>query len=212
MQDPANTSQPTTSALLAPPQPATGSLLFSLHQMVGTLRGIAHKLPNRLFLQVRPGEENPPIMALCGTTGALFETHAYSGPFRTASGNSYATEQALGKFFAAQHAGMTPAEGAGTLLDLDGSTREVRPKRDRTTFRFMQLYKMMDCDTIQVHHLDHGPWQGYILLIDENGKFDGAPINPLATAIWFQTYPPADYSPIDVVCGKVVLMKSEMLR
>jgi hypothetical protein len=202
MQDLPNIDQAATKA----------PLLFSLHQMVGVLRGIANKLPSRLFLQVRPGQDTPPIMALCGTTGALFETHAYSGPFHTATGNHYTTAQALGTFFAAQHAGMTPSEGTGTLLGLDGSTQELRPTGKRSTFRFKQLYPLIDADTIQIHHLDHGPWQGYILLMDENGKFSGAPTNPLATAIWFQTYPPADYSPIDIVCGTVVLMKSEMLR
>ena len=37
-------------------------------------------------------------------------------------------------------------------------------------------------------------------------------INPLATAAWYETYPLEHYSPVDVVAGPVLLMKSSMMR
>lgn len=51
-----------------------------------------------------------------------------------------------------------------------------------------------------------------IMVIDDESKHKELPTNPLATAVWYQTYPLADYSPVDVVAGPVMLMKSELFK
>lgn len=48
---------------------------------------------------------------------------------------------------------------------------------------------------------------GLHLGFDDEGKFKERPINPLATALWYGTYPLDQYSPVDVVAGPVLLLK-----
>ncbi|TLM88950.1 hypothetical protein [Hymenobacter jeollabukensis] len=50
-------------------------------------------------------------------------------PLQVVGGSQYATRQALGEHFQAQHAAMLPADGAAMLLGVDGSIREVRPEK-----------------------------------------------------------------------------------
>ena len=189
------------------------TLLFSLHhaQLVKP-EGANFPLPPRLFLQTRP-DAAARIVALCGTTGQRFATTTYDrGPYQLASGAAFATRQALGAYFQQQHAAMCPAEGAATLLGLDGSLREIRPERGRKTFSGAQLRQALDAQYIDVHCPQHGPYEGYMLVFDDEGKNHQRPINPLATAAWFETYPLDRYSPVDVVAGPVLLLKSNLLR
>jgi hypothetical protein len=191
----------------------TGPLLFSLHktELVKPVGG-SFPLPPRLFLRTVPGQPTL-IVALCGTTGQLFPTTTYDqGPFQVVGGQLYATRQELGAYFHSQHAGMRPAEGAATLLGVDGSIREVRPEKGRKSFGLAQLRAALEADYIDVHCPQHGPYEGYILVFDDEGKNRRLPINPLATAAWYETYPLEHYSPVDVVAGPVLLMKSNMLR
>lgn len=212
---------PATPAALAlpEPEPERPTLLFSLHSTkLGSEadeqgQRTWRELPPRLFLRVKPEQPRlTRIAALCGTTGRLFPTSAYDfGPFRLESGREFATVQRLADYFAAQHEGMMPAVGAAMLLTTDGSTREIRPTNGKS-FELSQLYEALSCDYVDVIAPQHGPYQGYIMVIDDEGKFRERPINPLATAAWYQTYPLADYSPVDVVAGPVLLMKSALFK
>lgn len=197
---------------------ATEPLLFSLHSsqiLTGDELGqpFWKPLPPRLFVQVQAGQPNRTcIVALCGTTGKRFLTHAYEhGSFQLENGQRLATVKALGKYFAGQHQAMLPAEGAAMLLGVDGSIQEVRPVKGKT-FKLEQMYAALGCDYIDVHHPQHGAYQDWILVFDDEGKFKERPINPLATALWYETYPLDRYSPVDVVAGPVLLMRSEMMR
>lgn len=188
-------------------------LLFSLHctELVKP-EGTNFPLPPRLFLRTAADQPSL-IVALCGTTGQLFPTTTYDrGPFQVVGGSEYATRQALGNYFQSQHAGMLPAEGAAMLLGVDGSLREVRPEHRRKTFELTQLCAALEANYIDVHCPQHGPYEGYILVFDDEGKNRRRPINPLATAAWYVTYPLEHYSPVDVVAGPVLLMKSRMMR
>jgi hypothetical protein len=208
-------------AMTTPPTVDTRSvepLLFSLHSsqiLAGNEQGQTFwkPLPPRLFVQVQPGQpDRSCIVALCGTTSKRFLTHAYEhGPFQVASGQRLPTVAALGEYFADQHRAMFPADGAATLLGIDGSIQEIRPTKGKT-FKLEQLYAALSCDYIDVHHPQHGAYQDWILVFDDEGKFKERPINPLATALWYETYPLDHYSPVDVVAGPVLLMKSYMMR
>ena len=215
---PPGTAPTPPAAAAAVPQaavvpPAQGAQLFSLHT-TELLRPAAARLPlpPRLFLRTAPGE-SAQIVALCGTTGKLFTTSAYNaGPFLLAGGELYPSREALAAFFQQQHARMLPAEGAAMLLGIDGSLREIRPEKGRKSFRLPQLYATLEANYVDVHGPQHGPYEGYILVFDDEGKDRQRPINPLATAIWFETYPLDRYAPVDVVAGPVLLMKSNLLR
>ena len=188
-------------------------LLFSLHhtQLVKP-EGANFPLPPRLFLQTRPNDDAR-IVALCGSTGQRFATTTYDrGPYQLAGGSVFATRQALGTYFLRQHAAMCPAQGAAMLLGLDGSLHEFRPENGRKTFSGAQLRQALEAEYIDVHCPQHGPYEGYMLVFDDEGKNRQRPINPLATAAWFETYPLDRYSPVDVVAGPVLLMKSDLLR
>ncbi|GAA4366168.1 hypothetical protein GCM10023185_37120 [Hymenobacter saemangeumensis] len=166
-----------------------------------------------MFVQVQPGQsERTCIVALCGTTGKRFLTHAYEhGPFQLENGQRLPTVSALGEYFASQHQAMFPTEGAAMLLGVDGSIQEIRPTKGKT-FQLQQMYAALRCDYIDVHRPQHGAYRDWILVFDDEGKFKERPINPLATALWYETYPLDYYSPVDVVAGPVLLMKADMMR
>lgn len=205
------------AALVEAEQPEREPLLFSLHstKLASEQQGQPgwRELPPRLFLKVQPSRPSSArIAALCGTSGQLFTTTSYNvGPFRLESGQELATVQELGSYFAAQFAAMLPAEGAAMLLETDGTMSELRPAKGKS-FKLKQLCKAIGCEWIEVLTPQDGPYQGYIMVIDEEGKHAQRAINPLATAIWYETYPLAEYSPVDVVVGPVILMKSELLK
>ncbi|MGI4741294.1 MAG: hypothetical protein ACRYG7_39515 [Janthinobacterium lividum] len=188
-------------------------LLFSLHttELVQSAES-NFPLPPRLFLRTAPTSPAQ-IVALCGTTGRSFVTTTYdAGPYRLADGQQYPTRQALANFFQCQHARMLPAEGAAMLLGVDGSLQEIRPDKGRKSFKLPQLYAALAADYVDIHCPQHGPYEGYILVFDDEGKHRQRPINPLATALWFETYPLDQYAPVDVVAGPVLLMKSNLMR
>lgn len=180
---------------------AAEPLLFSLHTtqiLSGNEQGqpFWEPLPPRPFVQVQPQQPDPTcIVALCGTTGKRFLTHAYEhGPFQLQDGQRLPTKSALGKYFAGQHQAMLPSEGAAMLLGVDGSIQEIRPTKGKT-FKLEQLFAALSCDYIDVPHPQHGAYQDWILVFDDEGKFKGRPINALATALWYETYPHDQYSP-----------------
>lgn len=182
--------EPTPPAAAADTKPEEsviqGPLLFSLHttELVRPAEG-NFPLPPRLFLRTAPASPAR-IVALCGTTGQRFVTTTYdAGPYQLADGQQYHTRQALADFFQRQHARMLPAEGAAMLLGVDGSLREIRPDQGRKCFKRPQLYAALEADYVDVHCPQYGPYEGYLLVFDDEGKNRQRPINPLATALWF---------------------------
>ena len=105
---------------------------------------------------------------------------------------------------------MMPVERAAMLLGTDGTLIEIRPKGK--SFKLTQLNKVLGSQWVDAIVPQVGPYQDYTLIIDDDSKNKELPINPLATAIWYLTYPLADYSPVDVVAGPVLLMKSKLFR
>jgi hypothetical protein len=198
------------------PQPTTaapvGPLLFNLSNVQHGPQW--QTLPANLFVQVQ--QRGPEVVAAPShllATGDVVSGRPQVGPFRMKdTERTFSTVQEIGAYLFAQRAALLPAEGAATVLGIDGSLTEIRPDKGRRSFRFEQLRPLIGADTLDIHNFDHGPLAGYILVIDDNGKYSGAALNALATGLWFETYPPADYSPIDVVVGTVVLMKTTMLR
>lgn len=208
----------TAAPMPAVPLSATAPLLFSLHSsqvLAGDAQGqpFWKSLPPRLFVQVQPEQpEKTCIVALCGTTGKRYETHAYdNGPYQLGDGQRLPTMGALGEYFAGQHRAMLPAEGAAMLLGVDGSIQEIRPANGKS-FELEQMYEALGCQFVDCHHPQRGQYQDYITVFDDEGKDYGRPINPLATAIWYETYPLDHFSPVDVVAGPVLLMKSRLMK
>jgi hypothetical protein len=197
------------------PQPTTttpvGPYLFNLSNVQHGPQW--QTLPTTQFVQVQQ----------CGTavvtapshilpSGDVVRGRAQGGPFRMKdTERTFSTVQELGAYLFAQRAALLPAEGAATVLGVDGRINEIRPDKGGT-FRFEQLRPLIGADRLDIINFDHGPLAGYLLVIDEEGKYSGVALNALATCLWFETYPPADYSPIDVVVGNVVLMHTTMLR
>jgi hypothetical protein len=197
--------QPTTAALVGP-------FLFNLSNVQAGPQW--QTLPANLFVQVQ--QRGPEVVATPShllATGDVVSGRPQVGPFRMKdTERTFSTVQELGAYLFAQRAALLPAEGAATVLGVDGSLTEIRPDKGRKSFRFEQLRPLIGADTLDIHSFNHGPLAGYVLVIDDNGKYSGAALNALATGLWFETYPPADYTPIDVVVGTVVLMQSTMLR
>ena len=208
----------TAAPMPAVPLTASAPLLFSLHSsqvLAGDAQGrpFWKSLPPRLFVQVQPEQPGKTcIVALCGTTGKRYETHAYdNGPYQLGDGQRLPTMGALGEYFAGQHRAMLPAEDAAMLLGVDGSIQEIRPSKGKS-FKLDQMYEALSCDFIDVHRPQHGPYQDWVFVFDDEGNFRERPINPLATALWYESYPPDQFSPVDVVAGPVLLMKSRLMK
>ena len=208
----------TAAPMPAVPLTASAPLLFSLHSsqvLAGDVQGqpFWKSLPPRLFVQVQPEQlEKTCIVALCGTTGKRYETHAYdNGPYQLGDGQRLPTMGALGEYFDGQHRAMLPAEGAAMLLGTDGSIQEIRPSKGKS-FKLEQMCEALNCNFIDVHRPQHGPYQDWIIVFDDEGKFRERPINPLATALWYESYPLDHFSPVDVVAGPVLLMKSRLMK
>ena len=180
-----------------------------------TVAGYWKLLPATVFLQVtQRGAALLTQTIHLSARGELSYTPAYYlGPYRImGTDRVFPTTRALGEYLLAQRAALVPEPGAATVLGIDGSVQPLRPASGRKTFTFAQLRPLVGAETLEIHNFDHGPLSGYILVIDEESKFNGSRLNLLATAVWFDTYPPEHYSPIDVVMGTVVLMRSELLR
>jgi|GEM_PF-5169019 len=75
---------------------------------------------------------------------------------------TFSTVQELGAYLFAQRAALVPAEGAATVLGVDGSLTEIRPDKGRKSFRFEQLRTLIGADTLDIHNFDHGPLAGYM--------------------------------------------------
>jgi len=76
------------------------------------------------------------------------------------------------------------------------------------SFKLAELYKLLDCNTIEVVHLGES---GLILIIDEDGKFTKpAEHNASATAAWWKFVPWARNQ--NYIVGKAILCHTSKLR
>jgi hypothetical protein len=89
-----------------------------------------------------------------------------------------------------------------TLINTDGSLWEVEPQDPLKGFQLEELYKMLECDTIEVVPTLK---RGWILIIDEEGKFKENEINLKATAL----FPGKAY---DCIVGKALLCRDSQLK
>lgn len=64
-----------------------------------------------------------------------------------------------------------------------------------------QAYRLLDCDTVQLVYLADS---GYVLIIDEEGKYKpDAKMNLLASVAWYHHVPQA--RGVDCIVGKAIL-------
>lgn len=189
--------------------------LYSLHaaQMRPHAGSQWQECPARLFLQQGPGAF---IIALCGTTSRQFQTSTYDG-YRFKLGEREFTDRfALLEFFSGQRELMMRMLGqtGAVLLRTTGEVEAVTPALDRV----LSLEQMQQAvgGFIDVHTWD-GEQEAHqlgdtCLVIEEEGKYYGRPINALATCCWYQVYPLGVYSSgktgaADVIVGDVLLVR-----
>lgn len=85
-------------------------------------------------------------------------------------------------------------------IDTDGKVDEVFPENG-TDFKFKEVYRMIDCTTIQIFKTR----EDQFILADEDGKANKKPYNPKATIF-------AILRPGDHVVGKVLICKQSMIK
>ena len=89
-------------------------------------------------------------------------------------------------------------EGRGTVIYPDGKVLYVTPENGER-FTLAELYKLLDCDMVQILSLDHKK----ILILDEEGKFKENPqFNLRATSIAYRF---RSIRITDRIVGKVML-------
>jgi hypothetical protein len=66
-----------------------------------------------------------------------------------------------------------------TLIFEDGSAKDIRPADLKQGFTLTELYAALGCDVVEAVRLRNGR----ILVVDENGKLVGRPVNELATML-----------------------------
>lgn len=196
--------------LLPEALPASDYALYSLHAtQMSFCGGPWQACPPRLFLQL---SEAAPIVALCAS-GNLYPTASYDQARFQLGEQVFADRQALLAFLTRQNERLTQAltqTGAVQLTPL-GEVRSVEPENG-TDFTLNELQQLVGAGYIDIlRSFEQGPYAGHTLVIDDNGKIDGQPINPLATRCWFETYPLGRYFPVDVVAGTVLLVRDSLL-
>lgn len=75
-----------------------------------------------------------------------------------------------------------------TLLKCDGFSQTVEPE-DGSTFSLKELYKLLDCSTIEIIYLRNidGSYNDEILICDEESKLkEQICLNLRATELWWQ--------------------------
>lgn len=87
------------------------------------------------------------------------------------------------------------------LIKVDGTTKTIEPK-DGVSFQFKgEAYDLIGTDMIQIVYTHNDR----MLLIDEEGKLKGKPINQLATRLY-------QYGKHDPIVGDVILCDKEMCK
>ena len=83
-----------------------------------------------------------------------------------------------------------------------GEYIDYKPENGKN-FKLQELYKKIGCKLIEVVSLN----DGWIMIIDEEGKLNDKPVNNIGTAYLRQTRHTQDY-----IVGDIVLCPSEMLE
>ena len=74
------------------------------------------------------------------------------------------------------------------LIDIDGTETEVKPD-DGKSFHLEQLYKLLECDMVELQMLGEGVHPaGPQMIMDEEGKLTGKETNEKATKLWAKTH------------------------
>lgn len=96
-------------------------------------------------------------------------------------------------------------EGRGTIIYPDGKVLYVTPE-DGKQFTLDELYKLLDCELVQVLYLDHKK----ILILDEEGKFkEDQQFNLRATSI---AYKFRKIQITDRIVGKVMFCDEKLFN
>jgi hypothetical protein len=96
-------------------------------------------------------------------------------------------------------AGISRGDGPmAEVIKVDGTRVAVTPKNG-TDFTFQEVYPLIGTDIIEVAEAT----DGRIILLDEEGKLKGKPINKAATELY--KYAMVDGRPWDVIVGDVLV-------
>lgn len=95
------------------------------------------------------------------------------------------------------------------LIYPDGKLVKVDPENGKT-FELDELYNLLDCEMIQI--IEPPSKKGAILVIDEEGKLKGKPLNGLATEMWQQHCEEGSGRSFDTVVGTVLLTESNFIE
>jgi hypothetical protein len=94
------------------------------------------------------------------------------------------------------------------LLKTDGTSTTIEPKNGKN-FTLAELYELIDCQMIEVIYLKHGTRPDDLIMIgDEDGRWDEAEENPLATMLYRSKWGPN----VSNIVGNIVLCPSSMLK
>jgi hypothetical protein len=91
------------------------------------------------------------------------------------------------------------------LLKTNGEEETITPENG-TDFKIEELYTLLSCKMIEVVYSQCSATRrrGMILIIDEEGKLCGKPINDQATEIYS--------APFDYVVGDAIFCHTDMLK
>lgn len=98
-------------------------------------------------------------------------------------------------------------KGGGLFIrpgDNLASAKHISPKDEAEGFTLEEFYELLECDTIEVARCQSTRLDGWILVIDEEGKFTGKLPNSAATACY--------NNPSDFIVGNAILMRSEDMK
>jgi hypothetical protein len=91
----------------------------------------------------------------------------------------------------------------GILIREDGSERTVTPANKRAGFTLAELYAALQCRVIEVVWLR----DGWLLVVDENGKLDRRPVNDRATNLARQVL-----QAYDMIVGPALLCSQQKFK
>jgi hypothetical protein len=198
--------------LLPTPLAPSAAPIFSLHAAQMCLAGSRtwQEVPNRLFVQAATQAR---IVALCGESGSLYETHSYTTASFQVGVHLFTSPADLLAYYSKQAEALTAAlaKTGAAQLSTTGEVVAVTPADPTQGFDLNEMCQLTASDDIDIHTFKHGPHVGYSVVFNEDGKGQELPINPLATAYWFQTYLLGSYFPIDVIVGNVLITKSKLI-
>jgi hypothetical protein len=87
------------------------------------------------------------------------------------------------------------------LITPEGQTIVQAPSDPAGGFSLEEMYRLLDCDTIEVVFIRQGEMIGRMLVIDEKGKHGGKAVNPLATSL-------SGLYPYDWIVGAALLCEA----